>query len=317
MSSGTQTNGLGKLPICFLLLFVAMSYFAQAQTSNPFEIKTRVKKVETAEAKPANAPTETSNPFDLKPRTNPKSTRTTTAQPKKESTPFLKRKKKKGKVSPEKQRSFTFTILVVVLLLLALAMTLLREFIFKAYRAFLNDNLLSQLYREQGFILNGPYLILYGLYFISMGFFGYLALNHFEHLPFDGTWSNLLACIGTVMAIYLFKHLVLRIVGWLFPIKKEISLYNFSIVVFNVIIGLAVIPFSAFMAFGPDDMFRMIFWTAAGFIGIALAFRQLRGLFISGKYLSLYKFHFLLYLCAVEIVPVVVLMKLILSGQGI
>lgn len=317
MSIGTQTNGLGKLPICFLLLFVAMSYFAQAQNSNPFEIKTRVKKTETAEKKPTATSPETSNPFDLKPRTNPGLSGAKTSKTKKESTPFLKRKKKKRKVSPEKQRSFTFTVLVGVLLLLALAMTLLREFIFKAYRAFLNDNLLSQLYREQGFILNGPYLILYALFFISMGFFGYLALNHFNHLPFDGTWNNLIACIGTVIAIYLFKHLILRIVGWLFPIKKEISLYNFSIVVFNVIIGLAVIPFSAFMAFGPDDMFRMIFWTAIGLIGLALAFRQLRGLFISGKFLSLYKFHFLLYLCAVEIVPVVVLIKLILSEQGI
>lgn len=315
MSNGTQTNGLGKLPLYFLLIFLAFCVCAQAQTSNPFEIKTRVKKApETLEK--AAEPVDNSNPFELKPRLNPGIAAAPKA-PQKESTSFPVRKKKKGKVSAEKQRSFTFTVLVGVLILLALAMTLLREFIFKAYRAFLNDNMLGQLYREQGFLLNGPYLVLYSLYFISMGFFMYLALNHFEQLPFNGTWSNLIACIGTVMAVYLFKHLILRIVGWLFPIKKEISLYNFSIVVFNVIIGLAVIPFAIFMAFGPDDMFKMIFWIAIGMIGLALIFRQLRGLFISGKYLSLYKFHFLLYLCAVEIAPVMVLIKLILSGQGI
>ena len=45
--------------------------------------------------------------------------------------------------------------------------------------------------------------------------------------------------------------------------------------------------------------------------GLTYIFRSLRGLFVAGRFLAFHKFHFLLYICTVEIAPVLILIKLI------
>jgi len=48
---------------------------------------------------------------------------------------------------------------------------------------------------------------------------------------------------------------------------------------------------------------------------VSILFRGLRGLFIARRFFAWHKFHFLLYLCTVEIAPAIVLIKLILQYQ--
>ncbi len=311
MSSGIQILKQGKLHFLTLLVLLLCASSSFAQNSNPFEIKSRLKApVETEdESDKADQSPDNSNPFEIKRGQN-----TGAAAP-----AIIKKSKKskrKNRAADRKARqSFLFTVLIGLVIFIAILFTMLREYFWKVYDAFRNDNLLNQLQREQGFLPNTPYLFWYSLFFITSGIFIFLLLDYSNSLPFDGYWLNLYACIGSVLAFFLFKHFLLSIIKWLFPIKKEISIYNFSIVIFNIIIGLILVPFVVFIAYGPSDLIKISFYISTGLIFITLVFRQLRGLFISGKYLILNKFHFLLYLCTVEIAPVIVLIKLILLYQ--
>ena len=306
-----HTFKLEKLPKLLLLLFLFCASYTFAQNTNPFEIKSRVKEPTSLEKKGKGAtPIDNSNPFELKRKGD--GTIATTAVP----TQKKKKAKRKGySTSKESRKSFVFIIVIGLLVILAILFTLFREVVGRVYRAFLNDKILNQLHREQGVLPGGPYLILYGLFFITAGIFVYFVLDYLKALPFEGNWTNLYACIGSVLAVFLFKHFLLSFVGWLFPIHKEISVYNFSIVIFNIIIGLILVPFIVLLAYGPPDLLKILFYISGGIIVAAFIFRQLRGLFLSGKYLASNKFHFLLYLCTVEIAPVVVLIKLILLSQ--
>ncbi len=309
MSSGIQILKQGNLHFLSLLvlLFCASSSFAQ--NSNPFEIKSRLKAPVEAENDKADQSPDNSNPFEIKRGQN-----TGAAAP-----AIIKKSKKnkrKNRAADKKARqSFLFTVLIGLVIFIAILFTMLREYFWKVYDAFRNDNLLNQLQREQGFLPNTPYLFWYSLFFLTSGIFVFLLLDYSNSLPFDGYWLNLYACIGSVLAFFLFKHFLLSIIKWLFPIKKEISIYNFSIVIFNIIIGLILVPFVVFIGYGPSDLIKISFYISTGLVFITFVFRQLRGLFISGKYLILNKFHFLLYLCTVEIAPVIVLIKLILLYQ--
>ncbi len=309
MSSGIQILKQGNLHFLSLLvlLFCASSSFAQ--NSNPFEIKSRLKAPVEAENDKADQSPDNSNPFEIKRGQN-----TGAAAP-----AIIKKSKKnkrKNRAADKKARqSFLFTVLIGLVIFIAILFTMLREYFWKVYDAFRNDNLLNQLQREQGFLPNTPYLFWYSLFFLTSGIFVFLLLDYSNSLPFDGYWLNLYACIGSVLAFFLFKHFLLSIIKWLFPIKKEISIYNFSIVIFNIIIGLILVPFVVFIGYGPSDLIKISFYISMGLVFITFVFRQLRGLFISGKYLILNKFHFLLYLCTVEIAPVIVLIKLILLYQ--
>lgn len=312
MSSGIQILKQGKLHFLTLLVLFFCALPSFAQNSNPFEIKSRLKApVETEnESGETDQSADNSNPFEIKRAQNTGSAAAPAIVKKSK-----KRKRKNRDADKKARQSFLFTVLIGLVIFIAILFTMLREYFWKVYDAFRNDNLLNQLQREQGFLPNTPYLFWYSLFFITSGIFIFLFLDYSNNLPFDGYWLNLYACIGSVLAFFLFKHFLLSIIKWLFPIKKEISVYNFSIVIFNIIIGLILVPFVVFIAYGPSDLIKTLFYITTGLVFITLVFRQLRGLFISGKYLILNKFHFLLYLCTVEIAPVIVLIKLILLYQ--
>jgi len=307
MSSGIQILKQGKLHLLPLLILLFCAFPLFAQNSNPFEIKSRIKEPVVTEKKVKQV--DNSNPFEIK---RGKAVATAAPSAKRKS----KQSKRKSRAQNKKERqSFLFTIFILLVVFLAILFTMLREYFNKVRRAFLNDNMLNQLQREQGFLPQAPYLFLYSLFFITSGTFIFLGLDYLNKLPFDGYWTNLYVCIGSVLAFFLFKHFLLSIISWLFPIKKEIGLYNFSIIIFNIIIGVILVPFILFIIYGSSDMVKIMFYVALGLVITILLFRHLRGLFISGKYLVLNKFHFLLYLCTVEIAPVIVLIKLILLYQ--
>ena len=304
MSSDIQILKQGKLHFLTLLVLFFCALTSFAQNSNPFEIKSRLKEPVVTEKKVGQA--DNSNPFEIKRGTG----RATTAPS------AIKKVKRKSRSTNKKDRqSFLFGTFILLIVFLAVLFTMLREYFYKTYRAFFNDNLLNQLQREQGFLPQGPYLLWYSLFFLTSGLFIFLLLDYLNQLPFDGYWTNLYACIGLVLAYYLFKHFLLLVIRWLFPLKKEISLYNFSIVIFNIIIGVILVPFVMGIPYISPEIVKMVFYLAIGLVLATILFRQLRGLFISGKYLVLNKFHFLLYLCTVEIAPVIVLIKLILLYQ--
>jgi len=107
--------------------------------------------------------------------------------------------------------------------------------------------------------------------------------------------------------------LIISVLGYIFPIEKVSSLYNFTLIVFAINLGLFLLPFNLLIAFGPDSLKPGIFYLSAVLIGLVIAFRSLRALFQSSRLVFENKFHFFLYLCTIEIAPVVVLLKLVLG----
>jgi hypothetical protein len=124
-------------------------------------------------------------------------------------------------------------------------------------------------------------------------------------------------CIGALAGFFLFKHLLLQIVGFVFPVKKEISAYNFTIIIFNIVLGFVIVPAIFFTAYAPAAIREYVIFGTAGVIALTYLFRGLRGLFIANRFLAWHKFHFLLYLCAVEIAPLLIVVKLLFNQQGI
>lgn len=314
MFSSTPTFFSLKLLLLIFLFSIGGSTLTYGQSGNPFEIKSRLKEVPVEKNDRGNEEkqVDNSNPFEIIRNTNisgaaPPAT-IIKPQIKEQNTPVVP-------LSESKKKSFLFIVILSMLVFAAVTITMMREYIHKAWKAFRNDNILTQLHREQGFLPQLPYILLYVLFFVNAGIFTWLLLEHYDALPFVGTWINLYASTGIILAIFLFKHIILRLLGSLFPVSKELSIYSFSIMIFNIIIGLGLGFFNFGLAYLSEGFFNPLFWITIGLIVVVFLFRQLRGLFTGGKYLAMHKFHFLLYLCAVEIAPVLVYLKLILLAQ--
>ncbi|MEL6924738.1 MAG: DUF4271 domain-containing protein, partial [Bacteroidota bacterium] len=109
------------------------------------------------------------------------------------------------------------------------------------------------------------------------------------------------------------KHLILRLVAAVFPVQKEVLLYNFTIIIFNIVLGIMLMPFNLFIALATSPVAKILIYIVLGLVGLAYLYRSLRGIFIASKYLTFNKFHFFIYFCTVEIAPLAIDVKLVLN----
>ncbi len=207
-----------------------------------------------------------------------------------------------------------FWFLVVLLAFLSFSIAAKRNIVGKVWRGFLNDNSLNIAQKEAaGLIGSTPYYLLYGSFLLNAGTFVFLIARHFSPKTFNNP-GFLIVCLLLAGGLFLAKHILVNILGGLFPVASEARRYNFLIMVFNCVLGLFLVPFNFLIAFARHYGDFMVFWTLA-LAGIFYLYRALRATAIGSKFLSGNLFHFFLYLCAVEIAPAVVLVKLALLAS--
>lgn len=203
------------------------------------------------------------------------------------------------------------TLLLAAFAFLTFSVASNRGAVSKAWAGFLSDNGFAVAQREaSGFVGTTPYYLLYTNFLFNAGIFFFLITRVFQKEVYNNLLFLLLCLAGAVVA-FLSKHLFVSIVRSLFPVEAEARKYNFLIVIFNCVLGLFLVPFNLLIAFSTQksgEQLLLVSWML-GLVGIFYTYRSLRAASIGMKFLAQSPFHFLLYLCTVEIAPVLLLVK--------
>jgi hypothetical protein len=298
-----------------VLLLVQNNLWAQSNT-NPFELLHRMG------VKPSAQPVDPAvlnNPFDLLARPSATAMLAPTVQPQ-----AVKKKREWKMPKIEFQLSanpsavlqrIDFGVTTLVLLTLAFFMTLLQGPIVKVFQAFANENAFNQIYREREGRGFGVYNLLYISFLINLGVFLFYILHHFQ-IDFNANLVLQLGiCVAGVLIAFSLKHLVLWLIGLIFPVNREVSRYNFIMLIFGSSLGLLLGPINILLAYGPQNLHEVLIWGTISTIGLVYAFRSVRSLWLAGRIFASHQFHFLLYICTVEIAPVLTVVKLVLNQQ--
>ncbi len=215
-------------------------------------------------------------------------------------------------------KNFIFWLLLFVLLFMSFVIPFSRSVINNSYNALLSDTTLRQVFRENA---NKPgrnlaYYALYFLFWINLATFIFLLLLQKGYkFPF-GQFVLFISCLAAVALTYLIKHILLGFIASVFQVKKEVNVYNFIIMIAGILGGLFLLPLNILIAFGPADLSQIFFYLAFSILVIMYVLRYLRSLSLTGSFLTENRFHFLLYLCSVEIAPTLILIKLITTQFG-
>ena len=300
---------------CYLfLVFCLLSITVEAQQKdNPFELNHRLEKPVEKNLSPNASPVESSNPFDIKRVAKPDLTKPTPTKPKVEKVPLPKTKP--TTISSADNSSFKFWLMSIMVALTAIIFTLFRSSIQKTYKAFVNDNVLRLLFREINTFFSWPFF-LYAFFSFNAGVFLYLLQKHFNIPSVLSNLQLFLYGAGAVTIFYIVKHFMLNTMAYVFPLQKEVSLYNFTVTVFNIILGILLIPFNLFIAFSPSSFGTLLIYFLLGTLILIYLYRSLRGIFIASRYLTFNKFHFFIYLCTIEIAPLAIVIKIVLNQRG-
>lgn len=208
-------------------------------------------------------------------------------------------------------KNFLFWIFLITLILMAFVVSNARSAVQHAYQALLSDSALRQIHRDQIGWGNFGQLAMYGLFWLNMGIFAFLMFYRFDgHSPY-GQFATFLLCVGSVSLVFLIKHSILYVIANVFPIAKEVKLYNYIIITGGIFLCLILLPLNIFIAYSPDSLKELFTLAAVGIIGLVYFVRSLRSLSIASPFLMTDQFHFLLYLCTVEIAPIMILIKLL------
>lgn len=290
----------------FLMLTITAGGRGQ-DAGNPFELVSRLPKTAAVAGVEGF-----SNPFDMVPHRAPGMVASLVQNETERFNPFAVLPRGGGLPN-----SVLFTMLLLVLGLLTFSVAANRTAVGKAWRGFLNDNSLNVAQREaSGIVGSTPYYMLYLNFLLNAGVFIFLVTRTFQEETFNN-FRFLFTCLIGALATFLFKHVMVNTVSYLFQTAEEARRYNFLIIIFNCVLGLFLVPFNLLIAFSAkgEYQFLLVFWML-GLITIFYLYRAVRAASIGSKFLSSAPFHFLLYLCAVEIGPVFLLVKLAIMQKA-
>ena len=204
-----------------------------------------------------------------------------------------------------------FTILLVAGLIVAAAAKLASPKRFNDFLSVIGNSKYLKIYsREQKFFDKFDALLFTNL-IISVSLFSFITYKFFTNTNTISPDTMFKISFGICVYI-LIKVFVERLIGSLFQMDAMIDQYLFQKISYKNYLGIALIPINALLLYSFKPTLTFFYVTV-----ILLFVVILIGLFTSLKaHQSLIKyniFYFILYLCALEIAPCIILYKVIVS----
>ena len=117
-------------------------------------------------------------------------------------------------------------------------------------------------------------------------------------------------------SLYVGKYICLAIAGNVFNTKELVKNYIFVVFLINKVLGILLLPFILILAFAKPIYFSTALLGSAFLAVLLFLYRYLFSLTSVRNKLHISSFHFFLYLCAFEILPILILYKLVVQYFG-
>lgn len=202
--------------------------------------------------------------------------------------------------------------IIVVLLLLLVGIGLVRIFFNSIFRkiisAYYNEQATQDISKEDSVVTSWPYIFLYVLFSFSLGLFLLIYVSSFRegHIL---TVENFFKVSGFVAALFVIKILLIRLLAWIFELQRTAREYVavLYLIYFNSM--LILIPVLLIVTFVPVFYFNFLLSLFAGVVSILFIYKfSVTAVRLLGQ-LKFSIFYLILYLCALEIAPILILVK--------
>ena len=219
--------------------------------------------------------------------------------------------KLRNNISPD----WFFPLILVVLIVLSWIRIFYSKFFSQMIQAFFNNNLANQIVRDENIFVQRASVYLSVVFNLIGALFLYLISIHYNwSLGGIGSgFSRFLFFLIVVTVAYAFKFLLLKVCGWLFEQEREMATYIFNIFLTNNILGMTLLPFICMFAYNKALAVSGLLIIPYVLIVIAFGWRIFRGLQIGLSISSFSKLYLFLYLCTLEIAPLMVLIRVIIQ----
>ena len=207
-----------------------------------------------------------------------------------------------------------FSVLILITALVIIARVFYRKNISELGRAFFSISATNQLLRDESILLQRTSLLLTVIFNLTAALMLWQFGSAFAStLPFAlSDFSRFLFFAFLIAIIYSLKYLLLKLAGFIFGTDEEMDAYIFNIFLSNNFFGIVLFPAAVLLFLYPQLSSSPVAVTVV-IITAALFFlyRILRGILIGRASPSYSPVYLFLYLCALEIAPLLVLLKVV------
>lgn len=207
-------------------------------------------------------------------------------------------------------RDIVFYILIFLLFFLGLVKTSFPKYVNSIFSLSFQATFRQTQTKEQmsqnfypAIMLNLLFVLCGGLFITQFALF-----NNRIKLPF---WQLFVYSTVILLIIYVVKYAVIKFTGWVFNAKDAATEYGFVVFLINKVLGIIIIPLLFLIAYTNVAVQNVAITIVVCLALFSLAIRYLVSLARIRKNLNVPAFHFFIYLCAVEIMPLLVIYKIL------
>jgi len=208
-----------------------------------------------------------------------------------------------------------FYAIIALIFLYSFLIQIAPQYIAKLFSQFSQSSLRMMQNREQLLQNSAASLIMNIGFIMSFSLMTTLVIFNAHLLPIN-FWEGFFSMCLFFLGLYLGKYICLTIVGYIFNTNELVQTYIFVVFMINKVLGILLIPFIGILAFAKPFLHPFAIGGAGLLMVLLILYRYLFSLTSVRNKLHVSSFHFFLYLCAFEIIPLLILYKLIVQYFG-
>ncbi|MFN8321550.1 MAG: DUF4271 domain-containing protein [Chitinophagales bacterium] len=174
-----------------------------------------------------------------------------------------------------------------------------------------NRNLSMQLFRTQSGEITFSSFLLHVNFLVAVSLYLQFYLEKYFPVTSSNQFVTLIILIFLFTFFYLIKIVLMNLIGVVFELKEECSLYVYDFTTLCKTLGLTLIPALFVFYTAPKIFYNFIFLMSALIAGSFILIFVFRGLSTATKLMYRSVYHFFIYVCVVEISTVFLFFKLL------
>jgi len=212
-----------------------------------------------------------------------------------------------------KGEELLFYFLIGLLVFYAGLRLLFPKYFTDLFRVYFRTTLKQTQVREQLLQNPLPSLFLNGFFVVTGGLYSSFILRYFSVAADLGFWELWLYSSFLLSVIYMIKFAGVKLAGWLFNKNEAASSYIFIVFMTNKILGIVVLPFLVLLAFSSKTIYIAAVILSIVLVSCIFLYRSYLSIAVVRNQVRINPLHFLLYLVAFEIIPLLILFKLVMN----
>ncbi len=202
-------------------------------------------------------------------------------------------------------------ILIVSIILFSFVKLFYNKYIPQFFSSSIYYNESKKLLNERNILLVRASLVLYLVFILNIAL---LLFEIYKYYGLDKFKLNIVTeyfiSSGIIFAIYTFKSVIIRLFGFVLRIKHIVEEYLHTVSIYNIVLGIVLLPIVLAIPFIRESLREYVIILGILLVIISYILRVLRAfkiIFLKGISII----YLILYLCALEILPMVIIYRTI------